>query len=172
MIRLQQIRRGSHLLAAGLLALTSSHVTRAGSPRFLIEYTNMTPDALSDEASKQCSNRLKSRLGNALDTANEVVDRKGENVIYINEAERRERVRANGSGTADFMSWGKKEVSLDDGLFAVVVDCRPEKRLLDVLLVGRKGGITLRLRGMPLSNQRLDWLVNDMVTRIEAMYWR
>jgi hypothetical protein len=172
MMFLKQAIRRSCVLAAGLLGLTSNAPSHAGSPRFFIEFTNMTPNEFSDQAAKQCSNQLKARLSTVLDNASEGADTKTSNTTYIDEAERRKRVSANGGDMTNFMAWGSKEIPLDDFTFAIAVDCRPDKQRLDVLLVGHKGSVTFRLRNEPLSSKRLNWLAEDIVTRSVAMAWR
>jgi hypothetical protein len=73
-------------------------------------------------------------------------------------------------GAADksvsFMTWTKpmtepawKDV---DSFFAV--DCRPEERRLDAVLVNKSGGrIEFRLRGETLDRPRATWLMENVI---------
>lgn len=149
------------MLTLGLLALASTNKSQAGSPEFWLEYTNLTSNADSDQASKECANAVKKRLGA---TFNKIHD--------VDQAERRQRAKSKGDA-ADFMSWGAKDIQVrDDFTFVVAVDCRPSARQFDALLVGRKGSIAFHLRSVPLSVQRLSWLADDIANRAEAMFWR
>jgi hypothetical protein len=148
------------VLVAGALTVVSGNQSHAGDPGLSVEYTNMTPNELSDEASKQCSNTIKEQLRRAIGP-----------VVHVGETERRQRLGA-ADRSSDFMSWGRSQIVLDDFTFVVAVDCRPSAQQLDVLLVGRKASVTFRLRDQPLGTQRLIWLADDISLRAEAMYWR
>ena len=148
------------ILVAGTLAVASATRSRAGDPGLWVEYTNMTPNELSDEASQRCSNTIKEHLRQSIGA-----------IVHVGETDRRQRLGATG-GSSDFMSWGRAQFVLDDFTFVVAVDCRPSVQQLDVLLVGRKASVTFRSRGQPLGTRRVIWLADDISQRAQAMFWR
>jgi hypothetical protein len=140
-------------VALGLVSLSASQSSRAGDISIVLSFANMTPDALSSEASKKCAARLRGALVSS-----------GADVKSIGETALRKAVGSEDK-TKSFMGWKAEQVDR----ILVAVDCRPETQSLDVLFVGLSElELTLRLRGQELSVRRQDWFAKDLLSHVWA----
>lgn len=140
-------------VAVGFGSLCASQSSRAGDISIVLSFANMTPDALSSEASKKCAARLRGALLGS-----------GADVQSIGETALRKAVGAEDKSKG-FMGWTAKQVKRT----LVAVDCRPEQQHLDVLFVGpAEVEVRLRLRGQELSVRRQDWFAKDLLRHVWA----
>ena len=148
------VLRLAALLVSANAALLASGDARAGDRPLIVRFVNMTPDAASTDAASQCVQFLRDRA------AQESVDLKP-----ITETPLRKLINATDKSVS-FMTWTNaatepawKDV---DSLFAV--DCRPEEKRLDAVLINKTGTrVEFRLRGEALDRPRAVWLMDDVL---------
>lgn len=152
-------RRGSAVIvaAAAITTLVSGAAT-AGDRRLEVLFVNMTPDDRATKDSKTCVDAI--REGIAEDYTQ--VTRLGESKL---------RAAVGKPAGEPFLDWehplfAAVKARGDTQIDAVVlIDCRPEARTFDALIVPRvEGTARLRLRGRALGAARVRWL-SQMVLR-------
>ncbi len=143
------------LLLCVLLLAGAAH---AGDRQIEVLLVNMTPDGASSEASKQCVRALEKKL--AADYTH--ITRLGETAL---------RKLAGKTAGEPFLSWPAaalkpaKERGETWADAAILIDCRPEQRQLDVLInPASKGQAVIQLRELTLDRAATD-LVGDAILR-------
>lgn len=144
------LRGGATCAALCVLASSWMHGSvRAGDRELNVVFTDMTPDAVSDDASRSCAKRVLAEL------------RAGYTVVQPM-GERKLLGFVGDQGSAEFMSWSdsaltsvrEREAFWADA--AVLMDCRPTQQRADVLIAPASGGVTrLRLRGAAIDDARM-----------------
>jgi hypothetical protein len=136
-----------------ILLLTTSAF--AGDRQLETLFVNMTPDASSSDASKQCVRAIEKKL--AADYTR--ITRLGETAL---------RKLARKTAGEPFMSWpaaafkAAKERGDTWSDVAILVDCRPEASRLEVLVQPASGGLALfRVGKLPFDAE----LVGDAILR-------
>jgi stage V sporulation protein SpoVS len=139
-------------LLIGSAPLTSTTQTQAGEQYLKVHFTNMTPDALSSDASKKCAAKVRGALLHD-----------GIEVQAIGETALRKAVGAEDKSKG-FMDWSPEQVKMA----LVAVDCRPEQKQLDVLFINGKVKEAHRVRGQELTLRRLNWFTRELVRHLWA----
>jgi hypothetical protein len=136
------------LVGAGTLGAGSDG--QAGELHLQVHFTNMTPDEHSSESSKRCAAKVRGAL---------VHD--GVTVKFMGETALRKKLGEQDK-SKNFMAWTPKA-----NVALVAVDCRPEQKLVDILLLGTPNiKTTIRLRDQEISARRLNWLTKDAVRHV------
>jgi hypothetical protein len=135
-------------------AFVATSDVRAGDRALGLRFVNMTPDAASTPESTRCVATLRDRA--VQDHAE---------LKPITETPLRKLIHAEDKSVA-FMTWttaATKPAWNDvDSFFAV--DCRPEERRLDALLVNKTGArVEFRLRGETLDRSRSVWVMDEVL---------
>jgi len=145
------------LCFAAICVLTIPEAS-AGARDLEIVMTNMTPDDASSEDSKACVKRVRNLL-----THDEVHEQ------YMGETEMRKLAGAPDKKVS-FLSWklkqlqGVRERPGREVDTVVLIDCRPEKKSIDLLLATSDDSLTrIQLRNVPLTPARLAWLSKELV---------
>ena len=148
---------GLHLAAfaaVSSLTLLSSDDARAGYRELLLRFVNMTPDAASSDASTKGAAAFR-------DSA----VRDSAELRPITETPLRKLIGAEDKSVS-FMTWkhAALEPAWKDVDSFLAVDCRPEEKRLDALLVNKTGGrIEIRLRGETLDRPRAVWVADEVL---------
>ena len=140
-------------LSAALTLSPSSG--EAGYRPLEVTFTNMTPDAASTDASKACVQTLRDRI--AADDAN---------LANLTETPLRKLIDAPDK-TKSFLDWTAKQLlpALSERDAFIAVDCRPDEKRLDVLLVNAaKSRVIFRQRGEELNRARLIWFGSELMS--------
>ncbi len=148
------------LIVASWLRIDPAH---AGDRELEVLFVNMTPDAVSDAASKTCVSQIKAALGKEYAR----ITRHGETKL-------RKRVGVPKGGTP-FLEWTSKQlkpaIRQGETWFdtVILVDCQPKTKQIDVLVTSSVGGIArIRVRHLELNKDRTRWLTK----RILRHSWR
>ncbi len=148
------------LALAMCLFVFHSSSAHAGSRELEVLFVNMTPDAESGGESKTCVEAIKRQFRKADTTVKKLGESKIRKAVGV------------AKGGAAFVTWKPKlfkkliyPVSNSDVI--VLVDCRPEKELLDILLV------PVRLRPLAISYRSVPnpKLLNALTKRLLAHAW-
>ncbi len=116
---------------------------------------NMTPDALSSEASKTCVRAIEARLKQ--DGAK--VARLGETAL---------RKLAKKTAGEPFLAWppGAFEPAKRGGVdAAILVDCRPELGAIDVVVAPAEGTARIELRRVRVDEAATEWVSTAILRR-------
>ena len=151
---MKTITAPTFVVALWLLA-TSAAV--AGDRVLEIRLVNMTPDAEVTTASRQCFHRILRKIRDE----------------YTHTTRMGERALLRGVGRVDpreFMDWPSDALEplrrqSDPWLDAVaLIDCRPEARRADLLVVSPAQGVArMRLRGVDLDRPRARWIAERIL---------
>jgi hypothetical protein len=147
------IRRALAVLLAAGLAVLAPAPADAGYRELHVLFVNMTPDAESSGPSKECVRAIKREL-------------EGDDFKMWSIGETRLRGQAGKTAGEPFLSWTAADYekipapSAEDGLDTIVlVDCRPERRQLDVAIRPPSGGVVrLKLRHRAVDARAIDWV--------------
>lgn len=148
------------IAAASVIAtIAISGESAAGDRELEVLMVNMTPDDRSTKSSREC-----------VDTVRKVIAEDYTRVTRLGESKLREAV---GKPAGEpFLDWehGLFEKARERGdtrIDAVVlVDCRPESRALDALVVpSAESTIRIRLRGRELSTTTVQWITRTILRR-------
>lgn len=155
-------RRSIALLVFVALSLVAGRVSRAGDRRLEVLFVNMTPDAATGDPSRACVRQFEA-IFKAGYTA---VQRLGESAL---------RKRAGRPAGEPFLEWSAAtvrpattgvgvEVSHLDAL--VLVDCRPDAQVLDVLVNPADDHTArFRVRGVALDRATVEWVAGAALDR-------
>jgi len=143
------------LVAAALLfARGDAH---AGDRPLEVVLVNLTPDAASSKASKQCVRAVEEKIG-----LGDV------HVVRVGETAARKQTGAVGVALLDWRAEALARLKPRAGTPAdavVLVDCRPELRRLDVVVSPPSSGVTrIELRAVPVDQAATD-LIGDAILR-------
>jgi hypothetical protein len=146
--------------AALLLLLCTS--ARAGDRQVETLFVNMTPDAASSEASKQCVRAVEKKLS-------------AEYVHLVRLGETALRKLAGKTAGEPFTSWPApslkpaRERGETWADVVVLVDCRPEEKRIEVLVNPASGGVVLlRLAEVPIERAATDLIAGAIWRRATA----
>ena len=121
---------------AGLVLLVATSFAghaRAGERPLEVVLVNLTPDAASSEASKQCVRAVEKKIA-----SDEV------HVVRVGETAARKQAGTAGVAIMDWRAEALARLKPRDGTPAdavVLVDCRPELRRLGVVVAPASGGV-------------------------------
>lgn len=147
------------LAAVSTLGLLAAGDARAGDRPLVMRFVNMTPDAASTDESSKCAAHLRDRA------AQESVDLKA-----ITETPLRKLISATDKSVS-FMTWSRAqtESAWKDVDVFLAIDCRPEQRRLDALVLNKTGArIELRVRGEKLDRPRAVWVMDEVLSQAWA----
>lgn len=143
-----------------LIIFTSTQEASAGSRELEVLFVNMTPDAESGGTSKKCVESIRSRI-----------KKRDTRVKKLGESKIRKAVGIN-KEDAPFITWAaklfKKQIyPKGDADVVILVDCRPDKKHLELLLV------PTRLRPLRISYQMepTEALLKAVTDRLLAHAW-
>ncbi len=152
------MKKYSALLTLGSMCFSAT--LSAGARPIEVRFSNLTPDEASTEASKKC-----------VHTVREELMRREYHVVYTSETPLREAVGAK-QKSKSFLDWSVQQVqpALDtyasenawfDGL--VALDCRPKDNRLDIVVFNSADyRAQIKLRGLPLTASRLQWVAEEV----------
>lgn len=147
------------LAAVSTLGLLAAGDARAGDRPLVMRFVNMTPDAASTDEASKCAAHLRDRA------AQESVDLKA-----ITETPLRKLISATDKSVS-FMTWSRAqtESAWKDVDVFLAIDCRPEQRRLDALVLNKTGArIELRVRGEKLDRPRAVWVMDEVLSQAWA----
>lgn len=143
------------------LAAWGPRDAQAGSRELEVLFVNMTPDALSGGDSKTCVEAIKKQIRKVGDTK----------ITKMGETKLRKAAGVD-KGGAPFVTWKPEQFKsliypTANSDVIVLVDCRPEQKHLDILL------LTTRLRPLAISYRRLpsDAFLKAITRRLLAHAW-
>lgn len=137
--------------------ITWSPIVWAGSGEPEVIHVNMTPDSEVTQESTDCHKEIislvrKSKIGTTY----------GISMKRIGETPLRRRVGVK-KGGKHFMSWTGKQFYTADPLaesfdVVVLVDCRPESQMVDILISAPVGIVRLQSRSRVVNKAMFKWL--------------
>jgi hypothetical protein len=145
-------------------ALLAAAVAHAGDRQLESIFVNMTPDAQSSEASKQCVKAIDKRIAADYTHARRI----GETAL---------RKQAGKTAGEPMMSWplasfdrlrGMKTNEIAVDAF-ILVDCRPEARELDIVVAPPTNGLArMQLRRVALDDAALKLATEALLRRARS----
>lgn len=152
----------AHAPLVALLALAfvgaSAEPARAGDRPLEVLLVNMTPDVLSGEASRRCVKSME-----------KLITENNSNVAKIGETALRKRISKTAGEpflgwSADVLKPAKKGPAGVDAL--ILIDCRPDKNTLDVLVNPAAGGVAkIQLQGVALESSAIELVTEALLRR-------
>lgn len=143
------------LAVLGLLAAGTADPAHSGSRELEVLFADMTPEAASSEASRACVKQLRKVI--AKDFTTVARKSRGKLLKGVDKSVREQ----------PFFDWPDSHVSrLHSGDTVVLVDCRPEKKTLDVLVNPPSGGVVrMRVRHIDIGPSVTGWVGKAILRR-------
>ena len=148
------------LAVISVAAVSWSGITSAGDRQLSVLFVNMTPDALSDDASKKCVKDVEKVI--AADYSE--IKRMGETKLR--------KHAGHPDKSKSFMGWQAKALKKPKeagGAYhdtVVLIDCRPTEKSIDVLVSPPSDGVSrFKVRSLEVNTKLAKWVGNSILRR-------